>query len=139
MTQKNDCEILFNALFSSVEVVLKEHKEFYPVGAFLNNNDEIEFIDSFIDNEFPDSQMVIDSLTLSLKQMAKNNEIKACGIAWNGTISTLGSKGSDAIIVSLEHKNDYSIMVMAPYKIGLFKKIRFSNLISQDGKKDIFL
>ena len=45
---------------------------------------------------------------------------------------------SDAIIVSLEHREGYSVIVGLPYKIGLFKKIKFGELFAQSGKNDVF-
>ena len=50
------------------------------------------------------------------KEMAQNNEI----------------------IVSLEHKNNYSVIIGLPYKIGLFKKTAFGDIFALEGKHDIF-
>ena len=69
--------------------------------------------------------------------MAQKKKIKASGIAWNGTFTSNG-KQTDAIIVSLEHQDDYSVIVGLPYKIGLFKKIKFGELFAQSGNSDVF-
>lgn len=90
------------------------------------------------DNEFPDSESVICDLTTAHKQKAESNEIKASGIAWNATIATSDGKQSDAIVVSLEHQDNYSVIVELPYKFGLFKKIQFGELFAEEGKNDIF-
>ena len=90
------------------------------------------------DNAFPDSESVICDLTIAHKQRAKNNEIKASGIAWNATIVSPDGKKSDAIVVSLEHQENYSVVVGLPYKFGLFKKIQFGELFAEEGKNDIF-
>ena len=53
-------------------------------------------------------------------------------------IASADGKPTDAIIVSLEHKDDYSVIVGEPYKVGLFKKVTFGNLFAMEGKHDIF-
>ena len=69
--------------------------------------------------------------------MAHSNEIKASGITWNASV-TFDRKQSNAIVVSLEHQDDYSVIVALPYKKSLFKKIKFGELIAQNGNHDVF-
>lgn len=137
MTPKEECEVLLETLLSASENLLKKNGEFYPIGAILLNDNTATFTTVYSDNEFPDSKDVINDLISSHKQMAQKNEIKASGIAWNGMFSSDG-KQSAAIIVSLEHKDDYSVIVGLPYKIGWFKKINFGDLFAQKGNSDIF-
>ena len=56
----------------------------------------------------------------------------------NASVTSPDGKPSDAIIVSLEHKEGYSVIVGKPYKIGLFKKVKFGDLFAMEGKHDIF-
>lgn len=137
MTAKEECEILLELLLSASENLLVKNKEFYPIGATLSNDGSTTFTAVDSNNDFPDCKSVIGDITLAHKQMAHKNEIKASGIAWNGTFTSDG-KSSDAIIVSLEHQDEYSVIVGLPYKIGLFKKIKFGELFAQKGKNDIF-
>lgn len=137
MTPKEECEVLLEALLSASENLLKKNGEFYPIGAILTNDNATTFTAVDSDNEFPDSQSIISDLISSHKHMAQKEEIKASGVAWNGTFSSNG-KPSDAIIVSLEHKEGYSVIVGLPYKIGLFKKVKFGELFAQKGNSDVF-
>lgn len=137
MTPKEECEVLLEALLSASENLLKKNGEFYPIGAVLLNDTTVTFTAVHSDDEFPDSQSVIRDLISSHKQMVQKSEIKASGIAWNGTLASNG-KRSDAIIVSLEHQDDYSVIVGLPFKIGLLKKIKFGELFAQSGNSDIF-
>ena len=137
MLAKEECEILLDALFSASEKLLKKNGEFYPVGAVLLNDNNVTFTALCSDKEFPDSQSIINGLICAHKQLAQSNEIKVSGISWNGAVDLEG-KTTDAIIVSLEHKDDYSVIVGLPYKIGLFKKIKFGELFAQNGNNDIF-
>ncbi|MBQ7887071.1 MAG: hypothetical protein IJ313_09290 [Clostridia bacterium] len=138
MLPKEECEVLLDALLAAAENLLRKNGEFYPIGAVMTADSDTAFTAAHSDNEFPDSQSVIDALISSHKQMAEKNEIKASGITWNASISTPDGKQSDAIIVSLEHKDDYAVIVGLPYRIGLFKKIKFGEIFAQSGNHNIF-
>lgn len=137
MTPKEECEVLLEALLSASKNLLIKNGEIYPIGAVLSNDATATFTAVHSDNEFPDSKSVIRDLVSSHKQMAQKKKIKASGIAWNGTFTSNG-KQTDAIIVSLEHQDDYSVIVGLPYEIGLFKKIKFGELFAQSGNSDVF-
>ena len=137
MMPKEECEILLQALLPASENLLKKNGEFYPIGAVLLNDNTVTFTEIKSGNEYPDSKGIIQDLISSHKRMAQSNEIKASGIAWNATVTSDG-KQSDAIIVSLEHKDNYSVIVGLPYKIGLFKKTKFGEHFAQVGNNDVF-
>ena len=137
MTTKEECEILLDPLLSTAENLLAKNGEFYPIGAVLSNDTVAAFTAVHSENECPDSKQVIQDLISAHKQMAQKNEIKASGIAWNAVIASDGKK-TDAIIVSLEHRDGYSVIVGLPYKIGMFKKIKFEELFAQSGNHDVF-
>lgn len=137
MTPKEDCEILLNSILPIAEKLLEKNGEFYPVGAVLKSDDTTAMTSVFDGAEFPDSNAVIDGLIEAHRKSALNGEIKVSGIAWNGSVSTEG-KARDAIIVSLEHKSGYSVIVGRTYKIGMFKKIRFGEIFAQSGRHDVF-
>lgn len=137
MSPKEECEILLDSLLSASVSLLEKNGEFYPIGAVLSNDAVATFTAVHSGNEFPDSRQVIQELISAHKQMAQNNEIKASGIAWTAVIASEKEK-SDAIIVSLEHRDEYSVMVGLPYKIDLFKKTEFGELFAQRGNSNVF-
>lgn len=137
MTAKEECEVLLDTLLAASEKLLKKNGEFYPIGAVLSKDNNIAFTALHSDNEFPDSQSVISDLICAHKQLAQNKEIKVSGISWNGAVDSEG-KTTDAIIVSLEHTDDYSVIVGLPYKRSLFNRIKFGELFAQNGNNDIF-
>lgn len=138
MTPKEQCEILLDKLLPFAESQIKKYREFYPFAAVLLHDDSVELTDYYDGNEHPESKDVLDELKQIHKQLAKEGKIKASGIVWNASISSANGKPSDAIIVSLEHKDGYSVIVGKPYKIGLFKKVSFGSLFALEGKHDIF-
>ena len=117
---------------------MKKYREFYPFAAVILMDDSIELTSSYDGNEHPESKDVLADLIKIHKQLAAEGKIKVSGIVWNAGIASADGKPTDAIIVSLEHKDDYSVIVGEPYKVGLFKKVTFGNLFAMEGKHDIF-
>ena len=138
MTPKEQCEILLDKLLPFAEDQLKKYREFYPFAAVLMTDDSVELTDCYDGNEHPESKDVLEQLKQIHKQFALEGKIKASGIVWNASVTSADGKPSDAIIVSLEHKDDYSVIVGEPYRIGLFKKVSLGNLFAMEGKHDIF-
>ena len=138
MTPKEQCEALLDQLLPFAEDQLKKHREFFPFGAVILT-DGSSAVSGFYDgNEQPLSKEVIEGLIESHRQMDAKGEILASGIVWNASVTSPDGKPSDAIVVSLEHKEGYSVIVGEPYKLGLFKKVSFGNLFAMEGKHDIF-
>jgi len=138
MTPKEQCEILLDKLLPFAEEQMKKYREFYPFAAVMLMDDSVEITETYDGNEHPESKDVLETLKQIHKQLSSEGKIKASGIVWNASVASANGKPSDAIIVSLEHKDNYSVIVGEPYKIGLFKKVAFGNLFAMEGKHDIF-
>ena len=138
MTSKEQCEILLDKLLPFAENQLRKYREFYPFAAVLLMDDSVGLTDCYDGNEHPESKAVLADLIQIHKQLASEGKIKASGIVWNAGVTSADGKPSDAIIISLEHKDDYSVIVGEPYKFGLFKKVTFGSLFAMEGKHDIF-
>lgn len=138
MSPKEECETLMNELMPIGVKLLKKHGEFYPYGAVINKDDTIKLLGFYEGNEFPPSKDIIDDLIVACNQLAVNGEIKASGIAWNTSVISTNGKETDSILISLEHIDNYSVKVGLPYKIGLFKKVKFGKLFALEGDKSIF-
>ena len=141
---KDDCEFLAGVLLPIAEKHIRKDGEFYPFGAVLLNNNSVEMTDSYDGNDYPESKQVVESLIGIHKQFAKEGKIKASGIVWNSSVKDSNNQSTDAIIVSLEHKDNYSVVVAEPYKtrgiskIRILKIVKFDNLRAFEGKHDIF-
>ncbi len=138
MTPKEQCEVLLDKLLPFAEQQMKKYREFYPFAAVLRMDDSVALTATHDGNEHPEPKAVLEDLKQIHKKLAAEGEIKASGIVWNAGVNSADGKPTDAIIVSLEHKDDYSVIVGQPYKIGLFKKVSFGNLFAMKGKHDIF-
>ena len=137
--EKEECEELLNFLLDFAVNQLKKQGEFYPFGAVMLDCGDINataFYDA--DNEFPDSAYIIKNLTETHKEKAEKGEIKASGICWNATVSLENGAQTDAVIISLEHRDNYSVIVGQPYCLGFFRKLKLSSIFAQEGRHDVF-
>lgn len=137
MSPKEECEALMNELITVGINLLKKQGEFYPYAAVMNIDGTTKFVEYYDGNEFPESEALINNLRETCKQFACDKEIKASGIVWNTSVS-LPSGKEDAILVSLEHKDDYCVKVALPYKLGFFRKVKTGNLLALEGDNEIF-
>ena len=135
---KEECEELLNALLPFAVNQLKKYGEFYPFGAVMYNNNDISLTAVDTDDNHPESTEMINRLTKIHNEQARKGEIKASGICWNATVSLENGKQSDTIVISLEHRENYSVLVGQPYRIGLFKKLNLDAIFAQNGKHDVF-
>ena len=141
---KSECEFLVGVLLPLAEKYIRKHGEFYPFGAVLLNNGTVEMLNTYDENVPFDSKLAIDSLINTYKKLASEEKIKASAIAWHSTMKKSNGENSDAIIVSLEHKNKYSVVVAESYveagiiKKGIFKRVKFDDFCAFEGKHDIF-
>ncbi|WP_396188508.1 hypothetical protein [Flavobacterium sp.] len=91
--------------------MLIESKEYYPFGAFIDNNGELIPV-GYKDNEtdMPESQKVISELTAHFEDDLRNNKIKAYGVTYDVRvqINDSGDK-SDAILIDIVHRDSSEI------------------------------
>lgn len=138
MTPKEECEVLMNELLPVAEMFLKKNGEFFPFGCVMKNDGTIEQVAFYDGDELPKSEEVIRNLTDTFQQWAKERKIKASGIAWDAKVFCPDNTKSDAVVMSLEHLDDYSATVASPYKITLFKRVKWKPLFASQGEKKIF-
>lgn len=138
MTPKEECEALLNHILTITEEFIAKNKEFYPIGMVLKNDDTVSFTATYDGDEFPESDEIIKGITEAHTNMADSNEIKASAIAWNASITNDSGEKSDAIVVSLEHKDNYSVIIGEPYSITPLNEIRYEPIFAQKGKNNIW-
>ncbi len=138
MTPKEECEVLLDKLLPAAQHLLEKNGRFIPIGAVMNMDSEI-ILTATGKEDYPDPQSIIDALTTAHKRMAGSGEIKISGIAFDGRVTPPGEDKSDAIIISLEHKDNYSVTVFLPYKKGLFKRIKYGEMFAGTGANNIFI
>lgn len=135
---KADCQTLMNSVLPFAEQTLSRYGEFLPFGGATKLDGEFVSIAGTDGQEHPLSGDLIRLIKDGFREAAGKGEVKATALVYD-VRTTLPSTGelSDAIAVSLNHRDAYSVIVMVPYKIG-DGTIEFGQAYAQTGEADIF-
>lgn len=135
---KADCEALMNSVLPFARQMLANQGEFFPFGGAMRPDGQIVSVESYDGNERPKSADVIAQMKAGMIAAAREGEYKATAIVYDVRIK-LPSTGepSDAIAVSLNHRDNYSVIVLIPYRIDAGKLI-LGAALAQKGEADIF-
>jgi hypothetical protein len=135
---KTDCEALMNSVLPFAEQMLSSHGEFLPFGGAMRPSGELVSVAGHDGDEHPRSVDLIRLIKDGFVEAARQGQFKATALVYDVRIKLppTGDK-SDAIAVSLNHRDNYSIVVIFPYKIDNGKVIVRAPL-AQKGEADIF-
>jgi hypothetical protein len=139
---KADCEIVMNFGLPLVEELLKRHGEFLPFGAAMRPNGEIICLGAYDGREVPSLAGSFTELIRSLKDAfvagARRQEYMATALFYEVAVALpSGGERQDAVAVSLNHRDGYSVVVLLPYKID-DGNIVYDTPQAQPGEADIF-
>ena len=119
--------------------MLREYGEFYPFGGYMKPDGtivEVGATDS--DTDRPKSRDLVYVLRSSFRDMAITNQCKAVAIVLVVSVTLPKSKDkSDAIQVSVEHAEGYSVELFFPYQI-VNGEVIYGGTLAQSGKREIF-
>lgn len=135
---KADCQNLMNAALPMAEQMLEENGEFFPIGAVLRINGEIRHMAGHDGREQPPSADIIRLLKQAFVEGAKTGDYLATALVYDVRVSlpSTGEK-SDAIAVSLDHRDHYSVTIFFPYQLA-DGALSFGEAFAQQGAADIF-
>lgn len=138
-TPKEECEALIDAILPFAKQTLARYGEFYPYGAAMDAEGRISAVARYDGDEFPKSTDVIRGLKDVFIMEAKNGKYKATALAYDVRITLpSSSEKSDAIAISLNHRDGYSIVVLFPYRMENGSAV-IGTALAQRGEADIFL
>ena len=105
-----------------VEELLKRHGEFLPFGAAMRPNGEIVCLGAYDGREVPSLAGGFAEIIRSLKDNfidgARRQEYMATALFYEvGFTLPSSTERRDAVAVSLNHRDGYSVIVLLPYTI----------------------
>lgn len=139
---KADCEKVMNFGLPLAAEILKRQGEFLPFGAAMRPNGEIVCLGAYDGRSYPSLAGSLAELIRSLKDTfvagARRHEYVATALFYEVGIA-LSAEGEriDAVAVSLDHRDGYSVTVLLPYKIE-DDEVVYDSPRSQAGEADIF-
>ena len=118
--------------------MLSRHGEFFPFGGAMRPSGDIVSVAGYDGKEHPPSADVIRLIKDGLIQAAHKDEYKATALVYDVSVKLpLTEEKSDAIAVSLNHRDNYSVVVFFPYKITDVK-LAIGAAFARQGEADIF-
>jgi hypothetical protein len=138
MNAKSDCEDLMNAGLPFAEKMLGEHGEFFPYGRAMRPNGEIVYVAGYDGREHPPSLDIIQLIKSAFVKGANDGSYLATALIYDVRIAiTDPDEKKDAVAVSLNHRDGYSVIVMFPYRLDGVNVV-FGEALAQAGEADIF-
>jgi hypothetical protein len=113
---KTESETLMNEALPFAEKMLAKHGEFFPYGYVMKPSGEIALVAGYDGTDRPKSQVIIDLLVDGFKRDAAAGKVKATALVYDIlVVPPGGTEKSDAIAVALDHRDNYSVVVISPY------------------------
>jgi hypothetical protein len=117
-TPKEDAEKLMNTLLPFAEKMLREYGEFYPYRGAMTPDGKVVEHAAYTGSEFPKGTEVIQLLTEAFQKDAADRKYIATAIIYDiRTIPPGESEKTDAVCVSLDHNDGYSVNIIFPYTL----------------------
>ncbi len=89
-------------------------------------------------SEHPASEDVIDLLAGAMRSQAAAGQIRAAAICYDTRYTPEGGEKTDAIAMSLEHRDGDAALVIQPYSKGRFTGFKFGKLVATSPKRRVF-
>jgi hypothetical protein len=127
-----------NAMLPFAEQMLTKHGEFFPFGGVMKADGAIAHVAGYDGRELPPSAEIIEVLKDGFRSGAGTGEYKATALVYEVRV-VLPSTGekADAVAVSLDHRDNYSVVVLFPYQLQSGKVV-FGELFAEKGRADVF-
>jgi hypothetical protein len=135
-----DFQSLIDSLLSFAKSMVSEHGSFNPFGAVMYVDGQIQWVAADTGEEFPASQVLIDSMVAMFKESAEAGEICAAAICYGGRAIPPGAASKmDVISFILEHRSADSIGTYIPYVRKENGDVEYSEMYAVERAPQFFL
>jgi hypothetical protein len=136
---KTECEKLMNAALPFAEEMLTKHREFFPFGSTMSTDGEIAQLGGWTGDEQLPSNEVIELLQEGFRSGAERRQYKATALVYDIlTIPPGKREKQDAIAVAMDHRDDYSVIVIFSYSFNSDGKLEIEAPFMTKGENKIF-
>jgi len=134
---KSECEQLMNAALPLARQMLQEHGEFFPFAMALNAKGQVVAVAAH-DESHATSNDLIRQLKEIFARQAIAGEYRATALIYEAQVQA-PAKGAktDAIAVALDHRDNYSVVVLLPYRLEA-GRLTVGEMFAQRGSGDVF-
>lgn len=136
--ERDELDALLDPMLNFAQDLLRKRGEFYPFGGTISAEGELSLSAADTGDDHPPSQDVIDLLAGGMRAQAAAGHIRAAAICYDSRFAPEGGEKTDAIAVSLEHRDGDAVLVMQPYSKGRFTGFKFGQLVSVPPERRVF-
>lgn len=136
---KADCEELLNAAMPFAVQMLERDGEFFPFGNAMQSDGKIVAVGGYDGREHPHSAELMRLIKAGFVEAARRSEYRATALVYDVRVKAPSNgDSSDAIAVSLNHRDQYSVIVLFPYWLTEGKLV-IDTPFAHAGEADIFV
>jgi hypothetical protein len=128
--ERDELDALLDPLLKFAQQMLRKQGEFFPFGGTISDEGQVSLTAADTGDERPKSQEVIELLAGGMRTQATAGQIRAAAICYDSRFTPEGGEKTDAIAVSLEHRDGDAALVMQPYSKGRFTGFKFGQLVA---------
>ena len=128
--ERDELDALLDPLLRFAQDMLRKQGEFFPFGGTITAEGQISLTAADTGDERPASQEVIELVASGMRTQAIAGQIRAAAVCYDSRFTPEGGQKTDAIAVSLEHRDGDTVLVMQPYSKGRFTGFRFGQLVA---------
>jgi hypothetical protein len=134
----SDVDALLNYVLPQAQTLLKKNGEFYPLAAYIKPDGELTPFAICDGNEHPAPTQMIADLKSLLRDLAKQGEVRAVAICYDGRVKLPGKEKQDAITAFIEEQAGQSMTIYLPYSKKLLRGYQFDELTGVEADSQIF-
>ena len=116
---------------------LETNGEFFPFGVTMARDGSVAHTQGYTGEEQPPSQEVIDLLLRGFQTGASSGDYKSTALIYDVRVSLDGKTKTDAINVTVEHRDDQPVTCLLPYT-KTESGFEFGELIAQRADGNVF-
>jgi hypothetical protein len=106
-----------NAILPFAQQMLRDHGEFFPLGGAMLADGKIVSVAGFDGTEHPPARDVIRLIKDGFIKQVNEGKYRATVLIYDARVPLPTGEKSDAIAVSANHRDNYSIVLFIPYKL----------------------
>lgn len=136
--ERAELDALLDLLLKFAQQMLRKRGEFFPFGGTVSSEGQVSMTAADTGDQRPASQAVVELLAGGMRAQASAGQIRAAAICYDSRFTPEGGAKTDAIAVSLEHRDGDAVLVMQPYSKGRFTGLKFGQLVALAPERRVF-
>ena len=117
VTPKQECESLMEEMLPFAKHLLGSYGEFHPFGGLIKMDEQIVLLGAGLGQQPSSGRDVVGVLSEGFRRRALTGEIRAAAIVAKVMVPLSGqAREVDAVRISLDHHDGYSVHVFFPYR-----------------------